>query len=36
MTSTDTRDRMLFVLAAVCAVLLSVNFYTKFFDVSAG
>jgi len=30
MTSADTRDRVFFVLAAVCAVLLSVNFYKIF------
>src|SRR5258708_18214951 len=30
MTQTDTRDRVLFLLAAVCAVLLSVNLYKIF------
>src|SRR6202163_4524909 len=30
MTQTDTRDRVLFILAAVCAVLLSFNFYKIF------
>ena len=32
---TQTRDRILFALAAICAVLLSFNFY-KIFFVSAG
>ena len=30
MTQTNTRDRLLFALAAICAVLLSVNFYKIF------
>src|ERR1017187_1234541 len=30
MTQTNTRDRLLFVLATICAVLLSVNFYKIF------